>query len=160
MGGGGKTPKCTDRKKNHAQVTYERAPQKHIYFGSQNTFAYIYNQCSSFLLILLMVWRYKRQYTDKTLTVRKIYELIRKFSHFHILKRQFPSICCWYFRYYALSQKHIFRSQITVAYIYNQCSFLLLLMVWRYIYNTDTNIEKICERAERASLENFRIFTF
>ena len=29
---------------------------------------------------------------------------------------------------------YIFRSQITSAYIYNQCSSLLLLMVRRYIY--------------------------
>ena len=32
---------------------------------------------------------------------------LRKCTHCYILKRQFPSICCWYFRY-TLSQKHIF----------------------------------------------------
>ena len=48
-----------------------------------------------------MVWRYKLQYTDKTLTLRKcMYEYmrasgaseLRKFWHFHTLKLQFPSI--------------------------------------------------------------------
>ena len=47
-----------------------------------------------------------------------------KFSHFHILKLLFPSIFCWYFRYF-VSETHIFRSQNTSAYIHNQCSFLL-----------------------------------
>ena len=89
------------KKKNHVHVIYtrERAPQKHIFSGLKIHL----HTCSSLFLILLMVWRYKRQYTDKTLTLRKIYDYasepasaLRKFSHFHILKRQFPSICCWY----------------------------------------------------------------
>ena len=61
---------------------------------------HIYNQCSS--IVLLVVCRYKWQYTDNTLTLRKIYEHaseLRKFSHFHILKLLFLSIFCWYFRY-------------------------------------------------------------
>ena len=39
-----------------------------------------------------------------------------------------------------------FRCQITSAYIYNQCSFRLLLMVWCYINDsipTNTNIEQM-----------------
>ena len=30
---GGKTPKCTDRKRNHVLILRERAPQKHIFSG-------------------------------------------------------------------------------------------------------------------------------
>ena len=50
-----------------------------------------------------MVWRYKQHYTVKTLTVRNIYEYaskLRNFSNFQILKLLFPSIFCWYFRYF------------------------------------------------------------
>ena len=50
---------------------------------------------------------YKRQYTDKTLTLRKCMYMrangaseLRKFSHFYILKLLFLSIFCWYFRYF------------------------------------------------------------
>ena len=47
---------------------------------------------------------YKRQYTDKTLTIIKSMYMraseLRKFSHFYILKRLFLSILCWYFRYF------------------------------------------------------------
>ena len=50
---------------------------------------------------------YKRQYTDKTLTLRKSMYMrangaseLRKFSHFYILKLLFLSIFCWYFRYF------------------------------------------------------------
>ena len=47
---------------------------------------------------------YKRQYTDKTLTMIKSMYMraseLRKFSHFYILKLLFLSIFCWYFRYF------------------------------------------------------------
>ena len=68
---------------------------------------YIYNQC--IFLLLLMVWYYiyKRQYTDKTLTLRKCMCMraseaseLRKFWYFYILKLLFLSICCWYIRYF------------------------------------------------------------
>ena len=82
---------------------------RNIYiFRSQITSAYIYNQCSS--MLLLMVRRYKQQYTDKTLTFLKIYvymrasgaSALRKFSHFYILKQSLLllSIYCRYFRYF------------------------------------------------------------
>ena len=32
---------------------------------------------------------------------------LRKFSHYHILKLLFPSIFCWYFRYF-VSETYIF----------------------------------------------------
>ena len=92
---------------------------------------------------------------------------LRNFSHFHILNLLFPSIFCWYFRYF-VSETFNFRCQHS-PYIYNQCSFLLLLTVWCYyiindsIYRQNTNIYTnvcVCERAERASLEYFGIFTF
>ena len=56
-GGGGKTPKCTDRKKQSCIYNlYARASEasEHLrnicIFRYQNTFAYIYNQCSSMAL--------------------------------------------------------------------------------------------------------------
>ena len=50
---------------------------------------------------------------------------LRKCSHFHILKLLFPSIFCWYFRYF-VSETFNFRCQHS-PYIYNQ------LTVWCYI---------------------------
>ena len=68
---------------------------------------------------LLVVWGY--MYTASEL---------RTFSHFHILKLLFPSIFCWYFRYF-VSETYIFSGlQIHHAYIYNQCSSLLLAYLW------------------------------
>ena len=52
---------------------------------------------------------YKQKYTEKTLTFRKCrYKYmwaseLRKFLHFYILKLLFPSIFCWYFRYFGIS---------------------------------------------------------
>ena len=67
--------------------------------------AYIYSQCSSLFLFLLMVWRYNRPYTEETLILRKSMYMrvsgereFRKLSHFHFLKLLiFTNICCWYF---------------------------------------------------------------
>ena len=81
-GGGGKTPKCTDRRK--------KITQKHIYFQVTKYLWHLYNQCTSPLL--LMGWRYKRQYTGKTLIFKKIYVYaseLKNVSHFHILKLLF-----------------------------------------------------------------------
>ena len=68
--------------------------------GSTITSAYIYNRCS--FLSLLMVWHYKRQYADKTLTLRKYMYMraseLRKCLHFHIKKLPFLSIFCWYLK--------------------------------------------------------------
>ena len=76
-GGGGKTLNVPRKKimyiNLHARASEaRRAPQKHIIFRSHNTSVYICNQCSS--LLLLLVLRYKRQYINKTLTLRTIYE--------------------------------------------------------------------------------------
>ena len=50
---------------------------------------------------------FKRQYTDKTLTLWKSMYMrasggseLRKFWHFYIIKVLFLSIFCWYFRYF------------------------------------------------------------
>ena len=47
------------------------------------------------------VYIYKRQYTDKTLTLRKSMNMRAsehgKIVHFHILKLLFPPIFCWHF---------------------------------------------------------------
>ena len=59
---------------------------------------------------------YKRQYTDKTLTLRKSMYMrsngaseLRKCSHFYILKLLFLSIFCWYFRYFVGTKWHACR---------------------------------------------------
>ena len=49
LGGGGKTPKCNDRGKMCASEASERLRNICI-FRSQNTSAYIYNQCSDMAL--------------------------------------------------------------------------------------------------------------
>ena len=80
--GGGSKPPNVPTKKNHIHVTYnythacicasERLRNILSIFRSQNTCyicMYIHNKCSS--LALLMLWRYKRQFTDKTLILRK-----------------------------------------------------------------------------------------
>ena len=139
-GGGGKTPKFTERKQNNV---YEYAPAserlRNIYiFRSHNTSVYIYNQCSS--LLLLVVWRYKQQHTNKTLTLRKSMYMRASLEHFRI----FTFYNFYFLQYFVgtsdtLSQEHnIFRSQNTFAYTYNQCSSLLLLVVWgNYVYASE-----------------------
>ena len=65
-GGGGKTPKCTDRKNTLCNL-YARAPQ-----------IYMYIQVSKYICIHVqsMQWygTINDSMTDKTLTLRKIYE--------------------------------------------------------------------------------------
>ena len=63
---------------------------------------------------------YKRQYTDKTLTLRKSMYMrasgaseLRKFSHFYILKLLFLSILCWYFRWLCRYKWHACRLTCT-----------------------------------------------
>ena len=102
---GGKTLKCTDRKKC---ITYmrERAPQKYMYFRSHNTSVYIQS-----------IQRHSTvndSMNDKTLLLRKIYEYASErseraehFLHLLILKLHFLSIFCWYFRYF-VSETYIF----------------------------------------------------
>ena len=73
-------------------------------FRSQITSSYIYtiNAVPCYYLWYGII--YKRQYTDKTLTLRKSMYMraseLRKFSHFYIIKLLFLSIFCWYFRYF------------------------------------------------------------
>ena len=69
-----------------------------------------------------MVWRYKQQYTDKTLTVRKYMYMrasgaseLRKLSRFYIIKLLFLSIFCRYFRYFV-------QMTFLSAYMYRQVS--------------------------------------
>ena len=77
---------------------------------------YNQNECSFLSLLMAGRWAppclwygavYKRQYTDKTLTLRKSMYMqasgaseLRVFWHFHILKLLFLSIFCWHFRYF------------------------------------------------------------
>ena len=83
-----------------------------------------------------MVWRYNYiniciyEYASERSERAKDF-----FLRFHILKLLFPSIFCWYFRYF-VSETYI-SSGLKLhlhTWLYTQCSFLLLLMVWRYIY--------------------------
>ena len=104
----------------------ERAPQKHIglYFHVSKYICIHMDIQSMQFPFITYVCRYKRQYTDKTLTFRKIYEYaserseralffsrIFTFSHFTFLQ-----YFVGYFRYF-VSETYIFRSQITSAYI-------------------------------------------
>ena len=145
-GGGGQAPKCTDIKKNHIHVTYMHERAKRA--SASETYRPLFSH---------MIWRYKRQYRIKhwhweNLWINYASERgpseLGNFSHFHILKLLFPSIFCWYFWYF-ISKTHIFSGLKLHLHIhYNQCSSLLLLMVWRcindsYVYRQNTNIEKI-----------------
>ena len=137
MGGGGARPPNVPTKKNHVHVTYTRERAKRASTSETYIFSglkiHLHTYIQSTAVPFITYWGY----TDKTLTLRKIYGYaseLRKCSHFHTLKRQFPSICCWYFRY-TLSRKYIFSGlKLHLHTLYNQCSFLLLLKVWRYIY--------------------------
>ena len=137
---GGKTPKCTD-KKIYVLILRERAKRasasETYIFRTQCTSA----QLMQFPLITYgRLWRYKR-HNYKTLTLRKKYMNMRasgaselnKISHFHSLKLLFPSIFCWYFRYF-VSETFIFRSQITSAYIYIINAFSFYHLWYDVIY--------------------------
>ena len=84
---------------------------------------------------------------------------LRKFSHFHILKLSFPSIFCRYLIYF-VSESYIVRYKDYIC-IYNQCN-LKLRVVWRYKrqYLQNTNIERMCERAERAFSHSKTVISF
>ena len=78
------------------------------------------------------------------------------FSHSKLL---FPSIFCWCFCY-SISETYIFSGLKlqSALYIYHQCSSLLLLMVWRYIFKRQYTNKTLTLRESmnmRASLENF-----
>ena len=60
---------------------------------------------------------------------------LRQILHIVILKLLFPSIFLLVLQILCLRNIYIFRSPITSPYIYNQCSFLsllIMLMVWHY----------------------------
>ena len=86
--------------------TSDTLSQKHIYFQVSNYICiiiYIHNQYSSLLLLMVYKTLYiKRQYTDKTLTLRKSMYMraerasLAEISHFYILKLLFLSIFCRY----------------------------------------------------------------
>ena len=88
--------------------TSDTLSQKHIYFQVSITSAYIIHvQSMQFPVITYGKALYKRQYTGKTLTLRKSMYMrangaseLRKFSHFYILKLLFLSIFRRYFRYF------------------------------------------------------------
>ena len=74
----------------------------------------IHTQSMQFPFITYGMMLYKRQYTDKALTLRKCMYVrasrasdLRTFSNFHILKLLFPSIFCWYLRYF-VSDTYLF----------------------------------------------------
>ena len=64
VGGGGQDPKCTDKNVN---ILRERV--RNIYFQDSRYICLYIIQPMHFPL--LMVWRYKRYYTDKTLKLRR-----------------------------------------------------------------------------------------
>ena len=80
---------------------------RNIYFKVSNYICihnYTMNAVSFHYLWYGATLVYKRQYTDKTLTLRESMYMraseLNTFSHFHFLKVLFLSIFCWYFRYY------------------------------------------------------------
>ena len=103
-GGGARPPNVPTKNYIILRERAKRASASETYiFRTQNTSAYIYNQC--IFLYGMALYLYKRYYTDKTLKLRKKSmnmraSELRKCSHFHMLKLLFPSICCWYFRYF------------------------------------------------------------
>ena len=124
--------------------------QKHLFFRSRITSAYIiHNQCT-FLLSLygMMLYIYKRQYTDKTLTLRKCM----------YLKLLFPSIFCWYLRYF-VSETHLM-SGVNILHTYIQSmQFPFIthgMVLYKRQYTDKTLTLKKCmcmhasERSERA----------
>ena len=145
--GGGARPRNVPTEKMYARAS-ERLRNICI-FRPQNTYVYIYNQCSSPLLFV--VWRYKRQHTDKTLTLRKFYE-------YHASERSERSERAKKIAKTAISFNIL--SLLQIVYIYFQVSkyiaigyiqsmqFPLLLVAWRYIndsiglYRQNTNIER------------------
>ena len=70
LGGGGARPPNVPTKMYIycASERSERAPQKHIFSGLK---IHLPTYIQSMHFPLLMVWRYKRYYTDKTLKLRK-----------------------------------------------------------------------------------------
>ena len=111
--------------------TSDTLSQKHIHFlVSNNICIHIHYQ----FIFLYHLWydvEYKRQYTDKTHTLRKCRYMrasgaseFRKFWYFLILKLLFPSIFLLVLQILCLRNIFNFRCQITSAYIYNQCSFI------------------------------------
>ena len=105
---------------------------------------------------------------DKTLTLKMYVYMrasgaseLRKFSHFHILKVLFPSIFCWYFRYF-VSETYLISGVNNICI--HQCSFPVLYLWYGAIINGSIPTKhlywgNVCV-CERASLENFGIFTF
>ena len=86
---------------------------------------------------------------------------LRKFSHFHILKLLFHSIFCWYFRYRTLSQKHIyFRVSNNICIHNTQSMHFPFITYGMMLYRADKALTLRKCMYMRASLENFRIFTF
>ena len=106
---------CTDRKTNKHVKTNIHYFKIHMYIYTINAVPVpCYNlwygdNTINVVPFTILVWRYKQQYYRQTLVLRKIYmnvraigaSELRKFSHFHLLKLLFPSILCWYFRYFA-----------------------------------------------------------
>ena len=127
LGGGGQDPQMYRQKNKCICNLYARASEASerlrniCIFRSQNASACIYNQCSG-----------NKRLTLRRKNMRASGE--RKIMHILILKLLFPSIFCWYFRYF-VSEIYLFSGlQLHLHTLYNQSSmqFLLLLMVWYY----------------------------
>ena len=86
-----------------------------------------------------------------------------KFSHFHILILLFPSIFCWYFRYFVWETYLISGVNILHIHIQSMEFPFIILMVWWYKRQyTDKTLSLrkcMCMRASEASeLRKFRYF--
>ena len=119
-----------------------------------------------------MVWRYKRQYRTKhwhweNLWINYASERAWKLFPFSHSKTAISFNILLVLLILYLRNTYIFRSQITSSYNrYNQCSscyYLWYGVVYKGHMYTDKTLTLrksmyICERAERASLENFLAF--
>ena len=81
---------------------------------------------------------------------------LRKFSHFHILKLLFPSIFCWYFRYF-VSETYLFSGVNNICIHIQSMQFpsiiygMMLYYKRQYTDKTLTLRKCMCMRASGAS---------
>ena len=108
---------------------------RNIYFQVSNNICIHKNNQCTFLISLMVLCYYKRQYTDKTVTLRKCMEYMRaSFKNFAFSHSNTAISLNILLVLQILCFRNIFNFRCQHSpYIYNQCSFPLLYMVWCYI---------------------------
>ena len=165
------------QKKNYEFVTYMRERAKRASASEIYVFSGLKIHLHTYTInVVPFYWFWYGAINDSVLTKHYHWEKsmnmrasgaseLRKFSHLLILKPLFPSFC-WYFRFF-VSETYIFSGLQLHLHNYtctiNAVSFHYLwygTIYNQYADKTLTLRKYICERAERASLETFCIFTF